>query len=213
MAHVAFGPADHHRRLGEATRSARRPIPQPLEPKAVRQVPSLFRVCLWSSGRCRRTLSAERVPLAFDPGGSMFGRKRATQPVAEFLGTYALVSAVLAMASLTDSPFFPAVAAGLTLGVMVLVIGPLSGAHINPAVSFGLWTLRKVPASTALVFVAAQMLAGFTALKMNEYLLDESVPSLTSSSWDWRIVLAEGIGMLIFTFGIIADVRPTRELG
>jgi glycerol uptake facilitator-like aquaporin len=143
----------------------------------------------------------------------MFGRKGATQPVAEFLGTYALVSAVLAMASLTDSPFFPAVAAGLTLGVMVLVIGPLSGAHINPAVSFGLWTLRKVPASTALVFVAAQMLAGFTALKMNEYLLDESVPALTSSGWDWRIVLAEGIGALIFTFGIATAILGNYEDG
>lgn len=143
----------------------------------------------------------------------MFGRKQIAMAVAEFLGTFALASAVLAMVGRTSFPFFPAVAAGLTVAVMVLVIGSISGAHINPAVTFGLWTLKKVPAPQAIMFIAAQLLAGLAALRFNEYLLDQTLPSLAKNGWDWRVVLAEGAGTLLFTFGIAAAIYSKYEGG
>lgn len=143
----------------------------------------------------------------------MFGKQKVAMWVAEFLGTFTLASAVLAIVVGLNFPIFTALTAGLTLGVMVLVIGPVSGAHINPAVTFGLWTLKKVSTSTAVVYIAAQMAGALVALRLNEYLLDRTIPKLAEGGWDWRIALAEGIGTFIFTFGIAAAVYNKYEGG
>ena len=141
----------------------------------------------------------------------MFGKKKIAMLVAEFLGTYALASAVLAMASRTSFPFFGAAAAGIALALMVLVIGSTSGSHINPAVTFGLWTLRKVPTNQAAAFIAVQMAGGFVALRTNQYLMNEVFENTATTNWDWRVVLAEAIGTFVFTFGIAAAVYKAYE--
>ena len=86
---------------------------------------------------------------------------------AEFLGTFWLVlggcgSAVLAAA-------FPDVgigllgvslAFGLTVLTMAYAIGHISGCHLNPAVSIGLWAGGRFPAGKLLPYIAAQVLGG-----------------------------------------------------
>jgi glycerol uptake facilitator-like aquaporin len=137
----------------------------------------------------------------------MFGKKKLAMLVAEFLGTYVLASAVFAIVSKLALPFFGPAAAGLTLATMVLVIGPTSGAHLNPAVTFGLWSLRKVPTSRAIAFVAMQMAGGFVALRVNQYLMNQTLPNAATTNWDWRVVIAEAIGTFFFTFGIAAALH------
>jgi len=89
---------------------------------------------------------------------------------AEFFGTFWLVlggcgSAVLAAA-------FPgvgigllgvALAFGLTVLTMAFAIGHISGCHLNPAVSFGLWAGGRFPARELLPYIAAQVLGGIVA--------------------------------------------------
>jgi aquaporin Z len=89
---------------------------------------------------------------------------------AEFLGTFWLVlggcgSAVLAAA-------FPQVgigllgvslAFGLTVLTMAYAIGHISGCHLNPAVSLGLWAGGRFPASQLLPYVLAQVAGGVAA--------------------------------------------------
>jgi len=89
---------------------------------------------------------------------------------AEFIGTFWLVlggcgSAVLAAA-------FPDVgigllgvsfAFGLTLLTMAFAIGHISGCHINPAVSIGLWAGGRFPAKELLPYIVAQVLGGVVA--------------------------------------------------
>jgi aquaporin Z len=89
---------------------------------------------------------------------------------AEFLGTFWLVlggcgSAVLAAA-------FPGVgiglhgvslAFGLTVLTMAFAIGHISGCHLNPAVSVGLWAAGRFPASKLLPYIVAQVLGAIAA--------------------------------------------------
>lgn len=89
---------------------------------------------------------------------------------AEFLGTFWLVlggcgSAVLAAA-------FPHVgiglhgvslAFGLTVLTMAFAIGHISGCHLNPAVSIGLWAGGRFPANKLAPYIVAQVLGGIAA--------------------------------------------------
>lgn len=89
---------------------------------------------------------------------------------AEFFGTFWLVlggcgSAVLA-ATFPDVGIGLAgvsLAFGLTVLTMAYAIGHISGCHLNPAVSIGLWAGGRFPANQLLPYVIAQVLGGITA--------------------------------------------------
>jgi len=89
---------------------------------------------------------------------------------AEFFGTFWLVfggcgSAVLAAAFPQLGIGFAGVALafGLTLLTMAYAIGHISGCHINPAVSVGLWAGGRFPASELVPYIIAQVLGGAAA--------------------------------------------------
>ncbi len=89
---------------------------------------------------------------------------------AEFLGTFWLVlggcgSAVLAAAfpELGIGLLGVALAFGLTVLTMVYAIGHISGCHLNPAVSVGLWAGGRFPANKLLPYIVAQVLGGIAA--------------------------------------------------
>jgi aquaporin Z len=86
---------------------------------------------------------------------------------AEFFGTFWLVFGGCGAAVLDAA--FPqlgigflgvALAFGLTLLTMAYAIGHVSGCHINPAVSVGLWAGGRFPASELIPYVVAQVLGG-----------------------------------------------------
>jgi aquaporin Z len=90
--------------------------------------------------------------------------------IAEFIGTFWLVfggcgSAVIAAGFPTLGIGFTGVALafGLTLLTMVYTIGPISGCHINPAVSVGLWAAKRFPARDLLPYIVAQVLGAIAA--------------------------------------------------
>jgi aquaporin Z len=86
---------------------------------------------------------------------------------AEFIGTFWLVlggcgSAVLAAAfpSLGIGFVGVSLAFGLTVLTMAFAIGHISGCHLNPAVSIGLWSGGRFPAAELGFYIAAQVLGG-----------------------------------------------------
>jgi aquaporin Z len=94
----------------------------------------------------------------------------ARRATAEFFGTFWLVfggcgSAVLAAAfpGLGIGFLGVAFAFGLTLLTMAFAIGPISGCHINPAVSVGLFVGKRFPASELLAYIVAQVAGGIVA--------------------------------------------------
>jgi aquaporin Z len=85
--------------------------------------------------------------------------------LAEFLGTASLV--LIGCGAVTIGGFGPAfpvgilpvaLAFGLAVTAMIYAIGPISGCHINPAVSAGLVAAGRMPLNQALAYMAAQML-------------------------------------------------------
>jgi len=89
---------------------------------------------------------------------------------AEFLGTFWLVlggcgSAVLAAAfpNVGIGLLGVSLAFGLTVLTMAFAIGHISGCHLNPAVSIGLWAGGRFPASKLLPYIVAQVLGGLAA--------------------------------------------------
>lgn len=81
---------------------------------------------------------------------------------AEFIGTFTLVllgcgSAVLAGFGIIGQDGI-AWAFGLAIVAMAYGIGPVSGCHINPAVSFGAWTAGRMPTGEMLGYWVAQCL-------------------------------------------------------
>ena len=87
--------------------------------------------------------------------------------VAEFIGTGWLVlggcgSAVLAAAypDLGIGFLGVALAFGLTVVTMAYAIGHISGCHLNPAVTVGLWTGGRFPIGDVIPYIAAQVLGG-----------------------------------------------------
>jgi aquaporin Z len=95
---------------------------------------------------------------------------------AEFIGTFWLVfggcgSAVLAAAFPYDNDGNPlgiallgvSLAFGLTVLTMAYAIGHISGCHLNPAVSFGLWAGKRFPGSELLPYIVAQVLGAIVA--------------------------------------------------
>ncbi|NLW31051.1 MAG: aquaporin Z [Fibrobacter sp.] len=89
------------------------------------------------------------------------------QLLAEFVGTFWLVFGGLGAAILAaNDPDLKsgvtgvALAFGLTLLTMAYVIGPISGCHINPAVTIGLWAGGRFPARKIVPYIIAQILGG-----------------------------------------------------
>jgi glycerol uptake facilitator-like aquaporin len=141
----------------------------------------------------------------------MFGRQKIAMLVAEFLGTATLTAAVYAMAVRTSFPFFSAAAAAVTIGLMVILVGKASGAHINPAVTLGLWTMRKIDTAKAVVYIAAQLLGAVAAWRLMEYLMDSPLKDIAGKNVDWRVMVAEGVGALLFGWAVAAVVDRGLE--
>lgn len=125
----------------------------------------------------------------------------------ELIGTF-----VLAVIALTiGQPLL----VGLTLVVLVFGFSTISGAHLNPAVTFGLWSVKKIETLKALFYWIAQFIGGLFALfVVGLFKGDEPGISLASfTSFDGKIVTAEIIGIAIFVFTIVAVVNRKAAEG
>jgi aquaporin Z len=127
----------------------------------------------------------------------MFQRKKIALIVAEFLGTALLTLVVLAVSKSTIGiPYFVAIAAGLAVGVGMLVFGPVSGAQMNPAITIGLWSARRIKTMPAVVYVAAQLLGGVAAYWLFTYFANQHWQN--SGHYSGHVLVAEAAGTFVF---------------
>ena len=123
--------------------------------------------------------------------------------LAESIGTFILTLVALFSASVL-APLY----VGLTLMVIVMTIGAISGAHVNPAVTFGLWTMRKLKTVLLPFYWGAQFLGAMAAVVLIGSLTNGgfSVHFDQFTNFSWGIFTVELIGMAAFMFGIAATI-------
>jgi aquaporin Z len=135
-----------------------------------------------------------------------FGKKELAAYVAEFLGTGVLTLLVLSVQRSTIGvPFFVALAAGLAVIVMSFAVAGTSGGYFNPALTIGMWTARKLSSVSAVLYIAAQLLAGFAAFHLYTYFVNNKLQAV-GGHYSGRILAAEAVGTGIFAFGWAAAV-------
>lgn len=94
--------------------------------------------------------------------------------LAEFVGTFALLFAVVTSASLSGliaGTFGVAFTQGLVLALMVTAVGHISGAHFNPAVTLGFLLTRRIGLLAGAAYVLTQLVAAIAAVAAARQLL------------------------------------------
>lgn len=118
--------------------------------------------------------------------------------IVELLGAFFLVLVI----ALTGDP----IAIGVVLMVMVYAGGHISGAHYNPAVTFGLWLRGKIWWWEATNYVIAQLVGAFLAAAVARWLTGFAlVPTLGEG-----VIIYQGLVVeILFTFLLVSTVLNT----
>jgi aquaporin Z len=132
---------------------------------------------------------------------------------AEFIGTFGLAFVVLLIGAVGMPGSLVAIVAALTLGLFVYTIGPVSGCHINPAVTLAQLSVKKITAKDALFYILIQFLAAVVAVLVSSMFVRQlgsdmftPVTVLMDGGWQTKVFFAEIMGTLFFGFGIASVV-------
>lgn len=122
--------------------------------------------------------------------------------IAEVVGTFILTLVALLATAYFALPLY----VGLALVVLVLTIGAISGAHVNPAVTFGLWSARKLKTVLVPFYWGAQFLGAIAAIVLLGSLSGGAFTVHFDHFMDfsWSIFTVELVGTAIFLFGLTA---------
>jgi glycerol uptake facilitator-like aquaporin len=144
--------------------------------------------------------------------------------LAEFLGTALLVTVVvgsgIAAAALSPSDvglqlLENSTATALGLTVLILIFGPVSGAHFNPAVSVADWLLgRRTGTGLALgdviAYSAAQILGGIAGALLANAMFDLPIGQISTQH---RASFGHSLGEVVATAGLILVIFALARTG
>jgi fluoride ion exporter CrcB/FEX len=71
--------------------------------------------------------------------------------------------------------------------------------------------LRKIQTVPALAAVAAQMLGGLAAWRLAEYSTGQALVNIAGKDFDWKVLVAEMLGTLVFAFAVASAVYQKFE--
>jgi aquaporin NIP len=140
----------------------------------------------------------------------------------EYIGTFALVFAGTGAIIINDlsGGVITHLGIGLVFGLiimtMIYALGEISGAHFNPAVSFGFWLAKRLPARELLPFIISQVLGAITASLILKSIfplhktLGVTLPNMVSSGSDF---ILETILTFFLMFVIIHVAQGAKEKG
>jgi len=136
---------------------------------------------------------------------------------AEWLGTMLLLAAVvgsglmaerLAGGNVAIALLGNTLATGTMLAVLILLFGPVSGAHFNPAVTFAFLLRRDLAPGLGAAYVAMQVTGGIAGVWLAHAMFEETLIQLSTQVRDgpaqW---LSEGVATAGLVFAILACLR------
>ncbi|GAA5166586.1 aquaporin [Ornithinimicrobium tianjinense] len=143
--------------------------------------------------------------------------------LAELVGTALLVTVVVGSGIAAErlSPndvglqlLQNSIATALGLTVLILLLGPVSGAHLNPVVSLADWFLgrragRGLPASDLGAYVVAQTLGAVGGAVLANAMFDVG----TAVSGKDRFTAGQGLGEVVATAGLVAVIFALARTG
>ena len=131
---------------------------------------------------------------------------------AEALGTAMLLAIVigsgimgerLAGGNVAIALLANSVATGCGLAVLILMLGPISGAHFNPAVTLAQAWQKNLPASDVLPYITAQIIGAFAGVAAAHLMFGEPLFSISTHA---RSGAAQWWSEFIATFGLLATI-------
>lgn len=137
------------------------------------------------------------------------------QLIAEALGTAFLFATVVGAGIMADKLAGGNVGVALIgntlpiaamLFVLITMLGPVSGAHFNPAVTLVTLLRREIGAPLALAYVAAQLAGGIAGVWATHVMFDQPVLQLGATA---RTGIGQWTGEGIATFGLILTIMGT----
>lgn len=134
---------------------------------------------------------------------------------AELLGTALLVIGGVGTAVLAPKvgPVGIALAFGLTLLVLAYAVGPISGAHVNPAVTIGMTLAGRLSVTDAIGYIVAQCLGGIGGAAVVYAIAEHRAGySLTADGLGANGWGAQSSGGYAFTAAVIVEVVLTALL-
>lgn len=134
--------------------------------------------------------------------------------IAEFVGTFALIFIGAGAGAISGSLVAVAFAHGLVVLGFAYAYGPISGTHINPAVTIGLLIGRQIEIGSAIGYIVAQCIGGIAGAAALNFVLGANAGSLGAT------VPAEGIGTaqaflleFLLTFFLVNAIYHTAVSG
>ncbi len=132
--------------------------------------------------------------------------------IAEWLGTFSLLATVvgsgimaerLAGGNVAIALLGNTIPTGAILIVLILVFGPISGGHFNPAVTLSFALRREISARDSVLYVGAQITGGICGVLVAHVMFDNPLidPSATV-----RTGIGQWVGEFVATFGLIGTI-------
>jgi len=131
---------------------------------------------------------------------------------AEFVGTALLLAVVvgsgimgerLAGGNVAIALLGNTIATGAMLVVLILIFGPISGAHFNPAVTFTFALQRGISGSDAIAYVVVQVAGGLAGVWLAHLMFGEALIMLGTNT---RTGLGQWVAEGVATFGLVATI-------
>lgn len=146
------------------------------------------------------------------------------QLLAEFVGTALLVTVVIGsgIAAAQLSPgdvglqlLETSIATALGLAVLILLFGPVSGAHFNPVVSLSNWLLgrrsnRGLNGGSVAAYAASQIIGGIAGAVLANVMFDRAALEISAKD---RFTTGHLIGEVVATAGLIALIFALARTG
>lgn len=134
---------------------------------------------------------------------------------AEALGSFLLFATVvgsgimaehLASGNLAIALLGNTIATGAMLFVLITMLGPISGAHFNPAVSLVMWLRKELTLSLLLMYIMVQLVAGIAGVWAAHIMFEMPVIQFSEKA---RNGAGQWAGELIATFGLLITILGT----